>query len=349
MKDWARGEKEFLLALHRKMGDSGLDWRDDCIERRITPDLSLVYSIDSARRWLSHNRQDNARVYGRWVASIISNDVIACGVSPRGLSLDVGIETFQNETELLSFFDGVLDVCQQYGMTYEGGNINKSALVCGMAWGTQLPGKVIHRGNAQDDSLLIATAPIGLGWAIELFHSLDIFRDISISSELLYWVEHYKNTPVVNLEAFQKVWELGVIDCGMDLTDGIIEFGYEIYDRTGLGVVFSPGEPHPFVKYVASQLNIAPTDIMFEMGYDTPLSHGWCILKKYVAMVLDILKKYDIPYTVLGEVTENVSGVYRKTSAGLSVLPRYWDDKFKNGTSYELWKENILDALSQDT
>ena len=348
MKDWNLGEKEFLLALHEKMGNRGLNWRDDCIERQIAPDLSLVYSIDSTRRWLSHNRQDNARVFGRWAASVVASDVIACGVSPKGLALDVGIETFKDKEELFSFFDGVLDVCAQYGMTYEGGNINKTSLVCGVAWGTQLPGRVIHRDGARDGSVLIATAPIGLGWAIELFHSMNVFRGMFVPSELLHWVEYYKDTSVIDLEAFREVWELGVIDCGMDLTDGIIEFGYEIYDRTGLGVVFSPSDPHPFVEFVASQLTIAPVDIMFEPGYDTPLSHGWCILREHVATVLDILKRYGVPFTVLGEVTGEMSGVYRRTDAGLSVLPRYWDDKFKSGTSYELWVENILGSPPQD-
>lgn len=350
MKNWELGEKEFLFALHKRMGNSGLSWRDDCIERRITPDLSLVYSIDSTQRKLSHNGGNDPRAFGKWAASIVASDVIACGVAPKGLALDVGIAAFQSNDELFSFFDGVLDVCSQYKMTYEGGNMNRSSFICGVAWGTQTPNKIIHRDGARDGSVLIATAPIGLGWAIELFRSMDdIFRGISIPSELLYWVENYKDNVVINLDAFQKIWELGVIDCGMDLTDGIIEFGYEIHDRTSLGVVFSPASPHPFVKFVADHLKIDPTDIMFELGYDTPLSHGWCILKEHVPIVLDILQKYNVSFTILGKVTHEVSGVYRETKSGLSRLPRYWDDKFKNGTNFELWEENILGFTPQDT
>ena len=133
MKDWNLGEQGFFLALHEKMGNCSLNWRDDCIERRIAHDLSLVYSTDSARRWLSHNRQDNARVFGRWAASVVAGDVIACRVSPKGLVLDVGIETFKDEEKLSSSFDGVLDVCAQYRMTYEGGcKQNRTRVRCGM-------------------------------------------------------------------------------------------------------------------------------------------------------------------------------------------------------------------------
>ncbi|MCI8817831.1 MAG: hypothetical protein HFG04_01575 [Oscillibacter sp.] len=342
MKNWKLGEKEFLRMLHEKMGNAGLSWRDDCVERPIAPNLSLVYSVDSARRWLSHNRQDDARVFGQWISSVIASDVIACGVCPKGLALDVGIDAFQDKEELFSFFDGVLDICARYGMTYEGGNINKTALVCGMSWGTQAPEKIIHRDGAQADSVLIATAPIGLGWAIELFQSREVFREKTVPPELLDWVEHYKDIPVVNLDAFREVWELGVIDCGMDLTDGIIEFGYEIYERTGLGVVFCPGAPHPFVEYAAARLKVRPADMMFEMGYDTPFSHGWCIRKEHVSAVQAILKKHKVPFTVLGEVTGDVSGVYRKTDRGLTPLPQYWDDKFRGGSGYEQWMENIV-------
>ena len=70
-------------------------------------------------------------------------------------------------------------------------DVNKTALVCGVAWETRMPDRVIHRDGARDGSVLIATAPIGLGWAIELFHSMNVFRRTFVPSELLYWVEHY--------------------------------------------------------------------------------------------------------------------------------------------------------------
>ena len=61
----------------------------------------------------------------------IANDVIACGVSPKGLSLDIGINIFEDEEEVFKFIDGVLEVCSHYNMKYEGGNMSKSNYVCG--------------------------------------------------------------------------------------------------------------------------------------------------------------------------------------------------------------------------
>lgn len=339
---WRLGEKEFLQILHRKLGNSGYHWRDDCIERKIAPDLSLVYSIDSMSRWLSHNRADDARAYGKWVAAVISNDVIACGVSPMGLSLDIGINIFKDEDEILKFIDGVLEVCSHYNMKYEGGNMSRSDYVCGISWGVASPDAIIHRDGAKNNSILLATAPIGLGWAAELFQRTESLKQADFPRELQKIIESYKETPMIHLEAFQEVWSRNLIECGMDLSDGIIEFGYEIFERTGLGVVFDPKPPHKIVKHIAALMNMEPQNIMFDPGYDTPFSHGWCIKRENMNEVLTILEKHKVEYTILGDVNDEVSGVYRKCGNHLIKLPRYWDDKMRHESSYQLWLRNIL-------
>ena len=341
---WKLGEKEFLKVLHKKLGNIGHDWRDDCIERKIAPDLSLVYSIDSMSRWLSHNRADDAKAYGKWAAAIIANDVIACGVSPKGLSLDIGINIFEDEEEVFKFIDGVLEVCSHYNMKYEGGNMSKSNYVCGMSWGVSAPDAIIHRDGAKNNSILLATASIGLGWAAELVQRIESLKQADFPMKLQKILECYKETPTINLEAFQEIWSHNLIECGMDLSDGIIEFGYEIFERTGLGVVFNPQPPHKAVEFVASLMNIEPQDIMFDPGYDTPFSHGWCIKRENINELLKILEKYKVAYTILGDVNDKVSGVYRKYGNNLVKLPRYWDDKMQHESSYHLWLRNILNC-----
>lgn len=345
MDYWQNGEKELLIALHQKMGDIGFDWRDDCIICDLTSDLSLVYSIDSSRRWLSHNDKDDASVFGRWIASTITSDVISCGVPPRGLALDIGLRAFQGETELSLFLDGVLDVCREYGLKYEGGNLNRTNLVSGVSWGTSKPSRIIKRSGAQKDSVLLATAPIGVGWAYELLRRQEEYIPGSLKAppeEFLKFVKSYKEKSTVNLDAFKKVWDLEVIDCGMDLTDGILEFAYEIYERTGLGIIVAPVQHHPFVEYMAARLRISPIDIILEPGYDTPLSHGWCIKKQNLEKVTSILEQYNVPYTIWGEVTDCVTGVFREGESSLLPLPRYWDDKCRKESSFDIWEKSIL-------
>lgn len=340
--EWKLGEKEFLLSLHEKLGNAGFAWRDDCVERRITSDMSLVYSIDSMSRKLSHDRSDDARMFGKWVAAVISNDVIACGVSPKGLSLDIGLSAFKNEDEIYEFVEGVLDVCAQYHMKYEGGNLSRSHFVGGVSWGVSASDAIIHREGAKNNCVLLATASIGLGWAVELFRTVEVLKEASIPAEMVTIIDSYKENPVINMTAFQEIWSRDLIECGMDLSDGIIEFGYEIFDRTGLGVIFQPQSPHIVVEYAASLLDIEPEDIMFEPGYDTPFAHGWCIKKDKIEIVLAILKKYKVPYTMIGDVCDHISGVYRKKGNELISLPRYWDDKMKDEPNYDLWLRSIL-------
>ncbi len=342
MRRWGIGEKEFLETLHRRMGTKGLAWRDDCMIKQINPNQCLVYSIDSLNRAPSRNRANDSRSFGKWISSLIINDVIACGTVPKGLALDIGLDSFLDEDDISMFVEGVLNVCSVYHMEYEGGNLNRGSFVGGVAWGISAPDAVIRRSGARDGSVLLATAHIGFGWAVELLHHYGYKKEVLLDFELLSEIEQFRDNPVIHLEAFQKIWELKVIECGMDLTDGIIEFGYEIYDRTGLGVIFSPTPTHRLVKATADILGIDPECIMFEPGYDTPYSHGWCIPETCIAQVCEILCRNRVPYTVLGRVTSSVSGVFQKKGAQLRPLPRYWDDKMNAGSSFEHWKESIL-------
>lgn len=342
MRRWNTGEKEFLQALHQRMGTSGLSWRDDCIIKQINPGQCLVYSIDSLNRAPSRNRANDTRSFGKWIASLIANDVIACGTAPRGLALDIGLASFLDEDDFNLFIDGVMEVCSAYHMEYEGGNLNRGTFVGGMAWGISTPGSVIRRSGARNGSVLLATAHIGFGWAVELLHHYG-YREESLLDDMLQSeIAQFKDHPIIHLEAFREIWKLNVIECGMDLTDGIIEFGYEIYDRTGLGVIFSPSPIHRLVKTTASILKIDPACIMFEPGYDTPYSHGWCIPEGYIDQVCEILCRHQVPHTILGRVTDSVSGVFQKNGTRLKSLPRYWDDKLNTGSCFDQWKDNIL-------
>ncbi len=335
-----QGEKEFLKELHRKR--KTLEWREDCIIRPVTDDLSIVYSIDSAERKICHDCNNDPKVYGRWVAAVVASDIIACGVLPKGLSLDIGINAFTDEQEICRFVEGVKDVCTEYGMEYEGGNINRSTLTCGVSWGLQKTDSIIHREGAKDGSILIATAPIGLGWAYYMYKKMSLPPpDMAILEK----ATNYKKTFLVNLKAFQEIWALQVIECGMDLTDGIVEFGYEIFERTGLGVVFTSEKMHPFVNYVASKLNVPPQDFLYDPGYDTPLAHGWCISESSLESVIEILNRYEVPHTILGRVSNSISGVYRRTANKLHPLPRFWDDKFSSESNITSWYEKIVNTL----
>ncbi|MDR0313692.1 MAG: hypothetical protein LBI14_08840 [Treponema sp.] len=337
-ESWENGEKEFLKKLFKFMNVQGDEWRDDSIIVPISESISLAYSIDNVSQiYNMPNREKSFICYGRWAASVISNDIIACGIAPKGLALDVGMDGFTEE-DFFCFVQGVLDVCNKYGMKYEGGNLNTGKNVSGISWGLSDASKIISRSGARDNSILLATCNVGTGWAIKLLGE-DIRNITCYSKEL----ETYKETPMVNLDLFKEIWDLDVVLCGMDLTDGIIEFGYEIFERTGLGVVFDFSNNYSKFLEETSEVLTVPIDALrFEPGYDTPFAHGWCISEDNLGKVIEVFKKYKIDFTILGRVDSHYNGVFYSSKNNLKQLPKYWDDKVRSYGGIKSWRSTIL-------
>lgn len=267
------GEKEFLAALGAVLHPgAGLEWRDDCVIAPLMGDLSLAYSIDRPEQiFSSGDPPHDLRCFGRWSASLVANDVIACGVQPRGISFDVGVDEM-GPGEIEIWARGVVDVCQRYGMRYEGGNLGIGPGVTGVVWGIETQDRLLRRRGAKHGALLIATGWVGLGWAIRLW------RNAGKSEQRLGEYRSYQQEPWVNLQAFKEVWDLGAILSSMDITDGIIEFGYEVYEQDSLGVVFEPRHEDRFpLNFVFEELGLPSDAVFYEPGYDTPFTHGWCV------------------------------------------------------------------------
>jgi thiamine monophosphate kinase len=346
--DWMRGEKDFLADLHKSMNKKGLDWRDDAIIVPISDDMSLLYSIDNVSKIKDFSDREKTMIcYGKWAASVICNDIIACGVLPKGLALDIGIEEL-SENDFNNFIKGVLYICDKYGTIYEGGNINTFNSVSGIAWGISSPEKIIKRTGAKDKSIILATTDIGVGWAVNLITKWSKAQNISLDNymelrEHLELISTYKENPCINVDLFKEVWDLNIIQCGMDLTDGILEFGHEIYERTNLGVIFNFQNPiHPIIRIVAKVLDYPSNAFYFDPGYDTPFAHGWCIDEKNLSKALDVFDKHKAPYTILGYTTTKVEGIHLNLNSTLIQLPRYWDDKVFNRGSIDNWEKIIL-------
>lgn len=333
------GEKEYLNLLGKMLHKGeGFNWRDDCVITPLWDNINLLYSIDRPEPIFSTgNMIHDLRCFGRWSAALVANDVIACGAEPKGISFDIGIDEF-DINDINIWIQGVLDVCERYNMEYEGGNLGIGKGVTGISWGIQTENKTLRRRGAFDGGILIATGIIGTGWSIKLW------KELKGNNKRLGTFTHYQEEPWINLDAFKEVWSLGGILCSMDITDGIIEFGYEISEQNGLGVVFNPvvDEPQP-LDFVFKELNIPRLATYFEAGYDTPFAHGWCVDPNFIDDIKKILRKHNVSFTILGRVTKKIKGVYVQANhSELRHLPRYWDDVFKPRGSIKRWKKEIL-------
>jgi thiamine monophosphate kinase len=334
-----KGEKGFLEAFGRFLHHGPPSaWRDDCVIVSLDDTTNLLYSIDRPEQIFSSGDDvRDMRLFGRWSAALVANDVIACGAQPRGISFDVGVSGLT--TDLISVWaEGVLDVCRQYEMRYEGGNLGIGAGVSGVCWGTQNKAATLRRSGAVPGAILIATANIGTGWALKAWGSSG--KDPSRVAHLA----HYKDEPWVNLPAFREIWRNGGILSSMDLTDGIIEFGYEILEQDGLGVLFDPVvDDASIIDFVAHELSLPRNAFHFELGYDSPFAHGWCVERSALAAVRTVLAAYNVPVTVLGHTSSDLDGVFARVSPErIERLPRFWDDVFKPRGSLERWRKEIV-------
>ena len=331
-KSWTNSEKGFLANLFSKMGNTDFLWRDDAIIVPIDNNNSLLYSIDNGEQIFSTgDRAKDMRLYGRWTASLVASDIIACGVMPNGLAIDLGIKD-KDEMDCENFIEGVLDVCKHYDMKYEGGNINTTDSISGVAWGYSESNKIIRREGAKPGDIIFVTCDLGIGWADKLLRN----------SNQPSLIHNYKEFPVINTSMFKEVWKLDAIHCGMDLTDGIIEFAYEINDRTGYGVTFDPQlNCSDLISLASSKLNIPEVAFRFEPGYDTPFAHGWCIDSNRIDEVIRIFEKYNANYTIMGEVEQESTEITVNYNSKKVRLPRYSDDIICSRGSVSTWLEQI--------
>lgn len=332
------GEKEFIRRLQREvLGRSDLAWRDDCIFASIAPGVSLLYSIDRPEMIFGPQR-DAMRRNGRWSAAVVANDVIACGQRPRGIAFDVGASTADTEG-LLEWSRGVVDVCEAYGMTYEGGNVGTGHSISGVCWATASDDTIIRRRGAQEGDVILVTAAIGTGWSTRVWEAHrpgEVDRVSAFSS--------YKEWPIVRLDTFEQIWKLGCINAGMDLTDGLIEFAFELLEQSHVGVELQlPARLPNGLQFVADELDLPAEAFFLEAGYDTPFAHGWAVDGGALNDVESILKTAGVSYTVVGQVVDASRGATLRKATGERVtLPRYWDDAMRHRGSVETWEHTIL-------
>ena len=333
------GEKEIIAALHHNvLGSSGYGFRNDCIDAPITDGISIIYSIDRPAFIFGYDHVDATRKNGRWAAAVVANDVIACGAAPRGISFDVGLSSVPVDS-IEEWARGVLDVCSRYGMKYEGGNLSEGSFVSGIAWASIPTDRIIRRNGAYAGCSIVVTAEVGFGWAARLWSRYRPDEAVRFSS-----FHTYKDKPWVNLDAFRDVWSLGCIRAGMDLTDGLTEFGYEIAEQQpGLGVVFTPPpRSQREICSVADELPLPVDAFLFEPGYDTPFAHGWCVDAGAEDQVTEILRSHGVPHLWVGKITDDPGVFVRLRSGRLVTLPRYWDDVVVHRGSIDVWTEQIL-------
>lgn len=325
---------------------------DDCIIIDLNQLLKadnlpyFVYSIDHPsfiQRPKPIDETTAYRFYGRWVTAIVCGDVLAMGAKPRGFSLDIAAPLSTEVNKLEYILQGVVDVLSRYGTEYEGGNFDTNALeMVGMAWGIVDQDKIIRRLGAQVGDFIAVTTTLGYGWADYVSRKLDKSHLLSANTRQNF--HEFKMMPIAPHEAILEAVEVGGITSGMDLSDGLIEFLYTILEKNQLGsrVYEEWITVKPEMEEVANNiLNIRPTLLALEAGYDTPLGHAYTINPDKWDKLSAVFEKYNSKLYKIGIVQKEPEINLQTLNNKLITIPPFWDDQFNKEHTIERWKSMI--------
>lgn len=355
LRDW--DEKSFIRQV---LGRFATTARPDEFDDSIIIDLAeithqpdaplLVYSIDQPSFVPSPNPDvDPFRFYGRWIAGVTCNDVIAMGARCRGFSLALATPPDLTTIQIETLLSGITDVLDNCGAVYQGGNLDSGRLnAVGMAWGLVPRRGVIRRGGARPGDAIVVTGELGLGWLEYQARKHKLLDQLSTQDGERF--RHYKDMPIGAAAAIAAVAERGLFTSGMDLSDGLVEFLYTIAASSGAGCVIDlqslPVSPTtrrnlPLLLSLlpdsAHVLERYPELIAFDPGYDSPLRHAFTTPARDVAEAKRICRENGAPLHVIGHVVAQ-PGVLADIGGGICAeIPAFWDDQFRQEDKLAAW------------
>jgi thiamine-monophosphate kinase len=355
LRDW--DEKSFIRQV---VGEFARTARVDDFDDAVVIDIAtitdlptaqyLVYSIDQPSFVRSPDPAlDPFRFYGRWVAGVTCNDVIAMGARCRGFSLALAAPPELESDRVKALLSGVTDVLGYCGAAYEGGNLDTGELATvGVAWGLAPRHGIIRRSGARPGDLIAVTGELGLGWLEYQLHKHDLIDKLSGADA--DHVRHYKDIPVGAAAAIAAAAEHGLFTSGMDLSDGLVEFLYTIAQHSGGGCVIDleslpvssiTRRNLPVLRTIepraADVLRRYPELIALDPGYDSPLRHAFTTRASDAARASRVCAENGAALHVIGRVVAEPRVFIDLGGGRRAEIPAFWDDQFRQEDRLAAW------------
>lgn len=240
---------------------------DDCAAIKLGDDY-LVVTTDMTTQKTHYPPNITPYQIGWHVVAINLSDLAAKGAKPIGLLIAAGLPKDYNTKFLEDLIFGMNSCATHYGTTIVGGDLKShdELTITGTAIGKVAQSAFMPRNGAQPGDFVGITGTLGHAGAgyYTLKHNLDKEN----KTNLIGLFE-----PKPKLEAGYAMGQSGVVNCCMDISDGLADSLYQLakINNVGFDIIFDDIPIDPKASELSSQLNIPIEDLTIYFGGDYEL------------------------------------------------------------------------------
>lgn len=202
---------------------------DDCALVRLDENSELAVTTDTLVSGVHFLADTDPRAVGHKAVAVNLSDLAAMGADQAWLSLALTLPE-ANEPWLQAFADGVMEVCEYYGVSLIGGDTTRGPLAVTITAQGKIPaGKALLRSGGKPGDWLYVTGSLGdAGLGLAILQG----REQASADHREYLISrHFYPTP--RLAAGQALRPLA--SSAIDLSDGLASDLQHILDASGCG------------------------------------------------------------------------------------------------------------------
>ena len=303
--DAIRARAGITAGVHRGIGDDAAELELPAGHRLLTSTDLLLEAVHFDFAWIT------AGELGRKAVAVNLSDIAAMGGTPRFLYIGLACPAATEMTRLDAFVDGVLAEAAEHRVALVGGDTCRSPgpwIISVTIEGSVAAGQAIGRGGAQPGDLVLVSGTLG-----DSALALTLWQQGATPHPFLA-ARH--NRPTARVTLGRALAEAGLPTAMIDLSDGVASDLGHILQASGVGAEVRSADL-PLSTLFREHVERHP------QGLDLALAGGedYELLCTVPAARLDaalaIGDSVGVPLTVIGTVTDRLSGLRLRGSDGV--------------------------------